>query len=140
MARAARVWRTPCASGRHLGWGFALLPLLLLELVVFGFGVSLLATTATVYIRDTPRALSYAARLWMYLTPVVYSARAVPPRIEAYLAWNPLFPLFAAYHEILLGGMPTPGQLLAAGAWALLAAGVGMWVFLRRERDFAVHL
>jgi hypothetical protein len=48
--------------------------------------------------------------------------------------------VFAAYQEVLTGGVPSIGQVAAALAWSTLVLGVGGAFFLSHERAFALHV
>jgi ABC-type polysaccharide/polyol phosphate export permease len=117
-----------------------LMPMLLLLHAMFNLGVASLAATATVYFRDTPNFLSYLLRLWMYATPVLYTVGDMPDAVRAFLAWNPLFPLFAAYQSVLMGVAPELSTLLAAGAWSAVFLVGGTLLFVSREAEFVVRL
>ena len=64
----------------------------------------------------------------------------IPPKLLAYLRWNPLYPAYAALEQIFNGHFPSKGYLLGAAAWAVGFFLLGAIVFLARERDFAVRL
>ena len=69
--------------------------------------------TATVYVRDMVNLLNYLLRVLIFVTPVIYPVSALTPGCAPFLSINPLFPLFSAYQTIILGGVPTAGQVLA---------------------------
>jgi teichoic acid transport system permease protein len=123
--------------GLHLLWT---LPVLLL-LVVFSAGVCLAAAAAQVYFRDLTNFLPYLLRVWLYVSPVLYRADEVPDRLQGLLALNPMFPLLAAWSQVLNEGTaPSASHLLQGAAWALGALVVGGLFFVSREREFAVRL
>jgi len=131
----------------HLVTGLPLGPALLwalpvlLELVVFSIGVSLAVAAAQVYFRDLTGFLPYLLRMWLYISPVLYRADEVPERLRDLLTVNPLFPILAAWSEVLNDGrVPSVTYLLQGGAWALGALAVGGLFFVSREGEFAVRL
>jgi teichoic acid transport system permease protein len=115
------------------------LPLMVLILTFFNLGCALMYAPLTVFFRDTSALLPYLTQIWTYLTPVLYTVQEIPPRLLAYLQWNPLYPFWAAFEQIYSGRMPDIGYVLWATAWAALFFIVGSIVFLVRERDFAVR-
>ncbi len=127
-----------------LGQPFALsllsLPILIALLTVFNMGVIFIMAVANVFFRDTANFLPYLNRLWLYMTPVLYSTTELPPNVKVYLQWNPLYPFFAALEQIFRGQFPSSGYLLAATAWAIGFFLFGAILFLAKERDFAVRL
>jgi ABC-type polysaccharide/polyol phosphate export permease len=84
--------------------------------------------------------LNYVLRILMFATPVVYPVSLLSPTIRSILAWNPLFALFTAFQEIITGEVPSPGLLLQSTLWAAVLLVSGVWVFLRHERSFGLHL
>jgi lipopolysaccharide transport system permease protein len=128
------------AAGRPVDSVLLLLPLLFAMQLLITTGASLLSATAGVFFGDAPNYLSYGMRLWMLLTPIVYRIEDTTAAMRAVLAWNPLFPLFAAYQAILGGETPQAGHLAAAVGWAVVVLGAGLLVFLRHEREFAARV
>jgi teichoic acid transport system permease protein len=127
-------------AGRPVGPGVVVFPVLLTLQTTINLGVALLVAVVTVYFRDASNILTYALRLWMYATPVLYPVSDLTPQLKALMVWNPLYPLFAGYQEIMLGRMPTSAQVLASLGWAVAALLVGSLLFLRHERAFAARL
>ncbi|MFM8237951.1 MAG: ABC transporter permease [Actinomycetota bacterium] len=115
-------------------------PLVVVILTVFNTGVALLVAPLTVFYRDTANIIPYVTRIWMYITPVLFTISEIPPGLKAYLRWNPLYPMFAALEQIFTGSTPSLGALAAATTWAVVALFVGSVVFLSRERELAVRL
>jgi ABC-type polysaccharide/polyol phosphate export permease len=117
-----------------------LLPLLLFIQTVMNLGLALLFSTATVYFKDMSNFLNYIVRLLTFATPVVYPVAMLSPSIKRLLSWNPLFPLFSAYQAIITGHMPAPWLIFQSVVWAIVLIVSGVWVFLRYERSFALHI
>ncbi len=121
----------------HLLWALPVVALL----VLFATGMSILFATLQVYFRDTRSFLPYFLRIWLYLSPVLYSVHDVPERLRPFIALNPLYPILGAWTEILNDGRaPSLGFLLAGLAWGVGAVVVGGLFFMSREREFAVRL
>ncbi len=123
-------------------FGLSLLSLLLVVplLTVFNLGVIFIMAAANVFFRDTANFLPYLNRLWLYMTPVLYSTKEIPANLKVYLQWNPLYPFFGALEQIFNAQFPSSGNLLAAAAWAVGIFVVGALIFLAKEREFAVRL
>lgn len=56
------------------------------------------------------QVVSFGTRLWMYATPVVYSAELVPQTWRPLLEWNPMTHVVEAFRRGFLG----EGQALSA--------------------------
>jgi ABC-type polysaccharide/polyol phosphate export permease len=102
--------------------------------LIFGLGA------LTVFFRDLGNFLTLSTRLWLWTTPVLYTASEIPPGAKPYLQLNPLYPLYAALEQVTLGQWPSMGYLLWALAWAVPVCVAGVIFFLVKERDFAVRL
>lgn len=128
-------------GGQPIGWQLLwVVPVIFIH-TVFNIGLALMFAAATVYFRDTSSFLPYVLRIWLYLSPVLFSIEDVPARIRPFLAINPLFPLFGVWHEILIDGIqPRPELLGYSVLWAVGAFLLGAWFFMSREREFAVRI
>ena len=126
--------------GQPFGLALFALPLIIVILTLMGLGLGLLFAPLMVFYRDTAGFLPYVTKVWLYVTPVLYFVREIPPALLIYLRFNPLYPSFAALERIFNAQWPSPTYLLAASAWAIGFFLVGAVAFLARERDFAVRL
>jgi ABC-type polysaccharide/polyol phosphate export permease len=128
------------ALGQPFGSALFMLPVILVIITVMTLGLCLLFAPAMVFFRDTVGFLPYITRIWLYVTPVLYFVREIPPKLVPYLRWNPLYPSYAALEQIFRAHWPSPTYVAAASAWALGFFFLGIITFLARERDFAVRL
>lgn len=118
-------------------WGLPILALI----ICFALGMTMLVATAQVYFRDTRNFLPFFLRIWIFACPILYYADEVPERLRLILYVNPLFPMLAALNEaVSLGETPSPALLAGSLAWAVGALVVGGFLFISREREFAVRL
>lgn len=122
-------------SGIHAGLLF--LPLLFLVQVALSIGLSLVMATLMVYVRDIKNAMNYVTRIFFFTTPVIYPLTLLPGGLKAVLQWQPLFGLFAAYQQIVDGGMPSASYIALGVGWSVVLVLVGAFVFMRNEREFA---
>lgn len=123
--------------GPHLLWTI----LILLMLCVLSLGLSLLIATLNVYFRDIASFLPYVLRMGLYLSPVIYMYSRIPDGFAWTLYLNPLGGLFASWQQVLFDGTaPSADFMLAGIGWTLTVIAAGTFLFLRRERYFAVRL
>lgn len=131
-----------------LPWGFHMLWMLVILFlaIVLALGLANLFATLQVYFRDTASFLPYFTRIWLYLSPVLWTVDLVnPTRAEELLlrfSWfNPAFGILAAQGQVLVEGRsPSPIFLAQGAVWAGVILFVGSLVFMSREREFAVRL
>src|SRR4249920_991739 len=115
-------------------------------LTIFGTGMAMLFATLNLYFRDVSNFLPYMLRLWLYLSPVLYFPEQLlnrlPPALDhVVVLGNPLFAPLATWSRVMVQDVqPRPLYLLISACWAIAALVVGSYVFLSREREFAVRL
>jgi teichoic acid transport system permease protein len=114
-------------------------------MVLFGMGCAAFFSALQVYFRDTSSFLPFFVRVWMYLSPVLWT----PERIENLLSplmltlakLNPMYSMLGGYTELIQGpGFPPVYMWLTALAWSLVVAVIGFLFFMSREREFTVRL
>jgi len=120
--------------------GLLFIPLLMVFQACMNLGLALMFSTLTVLYTDMTNLLNYILRILTFSTPVIYPVASLQPSIRPLLLWNPLFPLFCGYQAIITGSSPTGGQIFGCLVWSIVLLVVGAWMFLRRERSFALHV
>ena len=74
--------------------------------------------------------LGYLMRVWLFLSPVLYSVDEIPESARKFMVLNPLYPFFSML-DPMFSGDPVPLRYLPwCAAWAVAALVVGLWVFL----------
>ncbi|SDS73874.1 ABC transporter permease [Microlunatus soli] len=113
-------------------------------LVVFSMGMAALVSTMTVYFRDTASFLPYLMRMWLYGSPILWSAddmSQLPRVVQAIVQVNPTFSMLTGYSDLLQKSeWPDPYVWVTSAAWAAAAVIVGFLFFISREREFAVRV
>jgi ABC-2 type transport system permease protein/lipopolysaccharide transport system permease protein len=114
-------------------------PLLLVVLLIFTTGITLVVSCVTVYIRDMRHALPLALQLGLFLTPILYGLNKIPPAYrDLYVVVNPLVAVIDGMRRCLLYSQAPDltYTLLAAGASCVWLVGSFM-LFKRLETGFA---
>jgi len=134
-----------------VNWGY--LPLALLAIAIqltFMFGLMLLVGSLSVFYSDIKFLLTAFFQMWMFLSPILYSASDVvhtsrfPQWIKSAYFMNPIAPLMMAYQSLVPLNEPTKAlvsywqYLGLSAAVAILVLVVGYVVFRRYEWEFAV--
>ncbi len=113
-------------------------PFLLVLLLVISIGVSLFISALNVYYRDFMYALPFVIQVWMYASPVVYSADLIPNLVKPFYAINPLVGIIDGFRWALLGIGDFPAVSLALSlVIAIVLFVAGGLVFQRVEQNFA---
>ena len=126
------------------GAAIAALPLILLLALLTAIGVGLWLSALNVEYRDVRFVVPFLVQLWLFVTPVIYPASTVAPRLERIglpgwtLGLNPMAGVVEGFRWVMLGRGPAPAALLAASAAVALALFVtGAMYFRGVEREFA---
>jgi teichoic acid transport system permease protein len=111
---------------------------------IFNFGLATLVARIAVPFRDLNNLVPYFTRLWLYLSPILYTPALLenaPDSVRQMANLNPLAPILALYRYSLVG-METDlaASLLSASAWALAIGFVGALSFVRQEGRMARYL
>ncbi len=115
-----------------------LLPALILLAMATALGVSLWLAALNVQYRDVNYIIPFLTQVWMYATPVVYSATIVPERWRVLYGLNPMVGVVEGFRWVLLGQGRPPEPLLwvSLGVVLVLLLG-GLFFFRHMERSFA---
>ena len=115
-----------------------LLPALLLVHALFLLGLGLILSALNVLYRDVQHLLGNLLSFLFFLSPIVYPASVVPPRLAFTLTINPFALFTEAYHAILFRGeVPSLMTWGLLSAWGILSLLIGNAVFSRYRETFA---
>jgi lipopolysaccharide transport system permease protein len=112
-------------------------PLLLVLVSMVALGVGVLVAGLSVGFRDFIHLLPFAVQLWLFLTPVVYSVKAVPASWQWLMAANPMTGLVEAFRAAFLGTGFDYRAIAISATVALCMFVGGVLVFERVEQGFA---
>ena len=84
--------------------------------------------------------LNYILRVLMFATPVIYPVSSLSPALRAGPRLEPAVRPVRRYQAIITGQMPSAGLILQSIVWAIVLFVTGVWVFLRHERSFGLHI
>ncbi|MBD2445878.1 ABC transporter permease [Nostoc sp. FACHB-152] len=117
----------------------ALLPLVWLTQLMLTAGLGYLAAGLTVFLRDIPQTLVVIVNLWLYMTPIVYPATAIPEAWRGWVFWlNPITAIAEVYRDlILVGEVKHWGEWGVATAIASVIFCCGFFVYKRLRPAFA---
>jgi ABC-2 type transport system permease protein len=115
-------------------------PLLVLTVLLMAYGLALLLSATTVFLRDVTHFVAIFLQVWFWATPVIYSLQYVGdrPGLVRLLRLNPMTGLVVSFRNVIL--MDRPPDLPLVGydlAFGLGALAVGTIVFRRSQRLFS---
>lgn len=117
------------------------LPVSIAILAVFTFGLSLALSTIAVYFVDVREMFAVALTALMYLTPIIWPLKIVPPKFQTIVHANPLYYFVEIVRIPLHAGIIPSGRLLTVGiVMALTSFLFGWFTFRRLSSGFYPHL
>lgn len=124
-------------------WLPLVLPLLVLQMALMGFGTGILISSLTTKYRDLNYVVGFGVQLWMYATPIIYPTSQIPEKFRIYAYFNPATQVITNFRYVLFGGVTKNGSLPASMDSLILSIGIttllvlmGLFFFSRVERNF----
>jgi len=118
-----------------------LTPLLVLLTLMAGTGMALLLGSLTVTYRDFRYMIPFLVQLWLFVSPVIYSANECQEKFRetwgVLPAINPMWGVVTGFRAALIGTPFDPTELAISAASAVLVLLFGAAYFRRTERRFA---
>lgn len=107
--------------------------------VMTSLAVGVWLSAVNVRYRDVRHAVPFLVQLWLFLSPVAYSADLVPEQWRAIYQLNPMAGVLEGFRWALLGrGAPPPtGAIVASALVTAIVLLLGVAYFRRVERTFA---
>ena len=116
-----------------------MLPLVIVLVGIFCYGVSLILSTLTVFFHDTKYIYEVVLLAMMYMTPVFFPESIVPERFRIIFELNPMYYFISVFRGVLYMDVPFfYEKLLFALLFALGALSTG-WIFYDRYKDRVVY-
>lgn len=120
-----------------LTWQLLIFPLMVILMVLLTLGLSILVSCINVKYRDVGVALPVLVQLFMFVSPIVYSADLVPEKWRVLYSLNPLVGLVGGFRASLLG-TEIPGLAITITVVAtIILLVLGTMLFRRTEKTFA---
>lgn len=113
-------------------------PLLLIPLVLFTTGLSLILAAIGPFFKDLPHIVGLSLTMLMFLSPIFYSLETVPERYRPIIGLNPLAHIIEQSRSVLMWGehidFKSYSILVIA---ALTTTYIGFFLFQRLRMGFA---
>lgn len=113
------------------------LPLFILLALATSLGIGLWLSALNVKYRDFQYTVPFIIQLWMYASPVVYSASMIPESIRPLYGLNPMAGVIEGFRWALLG-TEVPGSMIFVSVGVVIVLLVsGMFYFRKMEQYYA---
>jgi len=125
----------PGAAPLQIGLNILWIPCLALQTAVLSLGVSLWLSASSAKYRDLSHVTPLLIQLWMFATPIIYPASAIPRGMN-WINWlNPMSAITEGFRICLLGvGTLGASSFVASAGWTAAIFVSGILIFQKTER------
>jgi lipopolysaccharide transport system permease protein len=117
---------------------FFLVPLFLVLAVLAASAFGIWLSAINVRYRDVGYAMPFVVQIWMFVSPVVYSASKVQGKAKFFYSLNPMAGVVEGFRYAVLGRGTLDWSMVLIGTAVSLAVLTGGMLYFRRvERTFA---
>ncbi len=128
-------------DGIPFTWLFLLLIYPTVCLVVFNLGIGLVLSALFVFFRDMQYLWGILTQLIMWMSAIFYTIDSYNPMVQNLFLLNPIYLYIRYFRKIVIDGViPTPQFHLLAAAYALIAFGVGAWMYKKYNHEFLYYV
>ena len=128
-------------EGLPFTWKFVMLLYAILCLVIFNLGMGLILSALYVFFRDMQYLWGIATQLIMWLSAIFYSIDSFGESARNLFLLNPMYLFIRYFRKIVIEAtIPTPQFHLLMLADALLAFGIGAWMYKKYNTEFLYYV
>jgi lipopolysaccharide transport system permease protein len=114
-----------------------LLPVFIVAAFLSAGGAGLILSALNVSFRDVKYAVPFLVQMGIFVTPVIYPVRYIPPKWQILFGLNPMAGVVLGFRHALLGAPVNWNVMAASLTMSVLIFVVGLICFRRMERRFA---
>ncbi len=126
-----------CGTTIHFGISALLVPVLILQVAMMGLGCGIIVAALTTKYRDLIILVGFGVQLWMYASPVVYSATLIPEEYHTIYFLNPMASILTCWRSVILGVEDFPWESWGI-SWivTIILLMIGVLLFNKVEKVF----
>lgn len=122
-------------------WRFILLLYPIVCLMIFNVGIGLILSAMFVFFRDIQYLWSVFTQLLMYMSAIFYRVDNYAPKIQRLFLVNPIYVIIKYFRVIVIdASIPSLGFHLLMAAYALIAFGIGAWMYKKYNHKFLYYV
>jgi ABC-2 type transport system permease protein len=126
-------------TGATLTSRIYLLPVILLLVAMFSFGIALMLSTLTVFFHDTVYIYEVILMVWMYATPIFYPESIIPQKYLFIYHLNPFYYFLGVFRGAIYLDVPSLFSNLFFSFLFAAASLVAGWFFYQANKDRIVY-
>lgn len=128
-------------TGQKVTIAILLIPFVLICLLVFCMGMTLMLSSAMVFFRDTQYLWGIVSMIWMYATPLFYPESIIPDKFRIIQTMNPMYYMVKFLRIILIDGVsPEPMLYFKCIVGAFITCFIGALIFKRSQNKFVLYI
>jgi lipopolysaccharide transport system permease protein len=105
---------------------------LILIVAALAVGLGLILGVLNVFVRDIGQVIPIVLQILFWFTPIVYPINIIPEDLKSLIAWNPMYPIVTAYHDVFVYNVaPDFSQIGITVLITCLLLGFGLYIFRR---------
>lgn len=137
MLAASMVGYTIMGYKFCIRFNILLVPLIIVQVGLFALGCGIIIAALTTKYRDLAVLVGFGVQLWMYATPVVYTADKIPAKYIGMYMINPMSPIIECWRSIVIGAGEIPWKYWGI-SWitTMLVLFIGVLLFSKVEKTF----
>lgn len=121
-----------------IGIYILLTPVILLLMLIFTIGLSLILSALNVVYRDISHFVEIVFMAWFYVTPIVYPMELIPNQYKSILLLNPMTLVVESLRDVIMyDKLPDLLYIIGMIIYALGFVILSYFVFNKREKSFA---
>jgi ABC-type polysaccharide/polyol phosphate export systems, permease component len=113
------------------------LPLFILLAIATALGIGLWTSALNAMYRDFQYVIPFLIQIWMFASPVVYTASMIPAKYQLIYGLNPMTGVIEGFRWTLLGSNPPGEVILVSAAISIIILVGGAFFFRSTQRTFA---
>ena len=105
---------------------------LILTVAALAIGLGVILGVLNVFVRDIGQVVPIVLQILFWFTPIVYPISIIPENLKSIIAYNPMYPVVTAYHDVMVYGVaPNFTQLGLTILCSLLLLLLSLFMFRR---------
>ncbi len=123
-------------------WTIILTITIVPAVLLFSLGIGFVVSSLYVFFRDIKHLYEVFLTLWMYLTPLFYTASSLKNEtITKIIGLNPMTHFITAFRNIIQWGtIPSGLEFLICYAWAVAMLLIGYTIFKLTKKKFILYI
>lgn len=128
-------------TGEKVNKTYILIPFILVCLIAFCVGMSLILGSLMVFFRDVQFIWGILSLLWMYATPMFYPADIIPDKFKFILTANPMYHYISFFRSLLMEyKSPALSEYIWCIFFSVAFCVVGGCIFKKTQKNFVLYL